>query len=50
MREHLEATEVITFVVPAAALVPGTYEVRAVAPGPGDPISYSVVVEISASE
>jgi hypothetical protein len=50
MREHLEATGVITFVVPAAALLPGTYEFRAVAPGPGDPVSYSVVVEISASE
>jgi hypothetical protein len=50
MRAHLEATEVITFVVPAAALLPGAYEFRAVAPGPGNPVSYSVAVEISASE
>jgi hypothetical protein len=50
MREHLEATEVITFVVPAAALLPGTYEFRAVAPGHGEQASYSVTVEISAAE
>jgi hypothetical protein len=48
MREHLDSTEVVTFVVPAAALVPGTYEFRVM--GPGERASYSVTVEISAAE
>ena len=50
VRKHLESAEVVTFVVPSAALLPGTYEFRAMGPGPGDEVSYSVVVEISALE
>ncbi|MGH9869926.1 MAG: zf-HC2 domain-containing protein [Candidatus Polarisedimenticolia bacterium] len=48
IRRHLEATEVVTFLLPAGVLPPGRYEARVIRAGAGGPPLYFAVVEVRA--